>query len=39
MPIRMRTAVERVRLKAPFRISGYVFEGFDVIVVTLEEGS
>jgi L-alanine-DL-glutamate epimerase-like enolase superfamily enzyme len=38
MPIRMRTAVERVRLKAPFRISGYVFEGFDVIVVTLEDG-
>ena len=39
MPLRLRTAVERLRLKAPFRISGYVFEGFDVVVVTLEEGS
>jgi L-alanine-DL-glutamate epimerase-like enolase superfamily enzyme len=38
MPMRMEIAVERLRLKAPFRISGYVFEGFDVIVVTLEEG-
>jgi L-alanine-DL-glutamate epimerase-like enolase superfamily enzyme len=38
MPVRLTTAVERLRLKAPFRISGYVFEGFDVIVVTLEDG-
>ena len=38
MAVRMRIDVERLRLKAPFRISGYVFEGFDVIVVTLEEG-
>ena len=39
MPVRMRIAVEQLRLKAPFRISGYVFEGFDVIVVTLEDGA
>ena len=39
MPVRMMTAVERLPLKAPFRISGYVFEGFDVIVVTLDDGS
>ena len=38
MPVRMRIAVERLRLKVPFRISGYVFEGFDAIVVTLEDG-
>lgn len=37
MPLRMTIAVERLKLKAPFRISGYVFEGFDVIVVTLEQ--
>nr|WP_295375164.1 dipeptide epimerase [uncultured Sphingosinicella sp.] len=37
MPVRMTIAVEQLRLKAPFRISGYVFEGFDVIVVKLEE--
>ena len=39
MPVWMRTAVEPVRLTARFRIPGSVFEGFDVIVVTLEEGS
>jgi L-alanine-DL-glutamate epimerase-like enolase superfamily enzyme len=39
MPMRLTIAVERLRLKAPFRISGYVFEGFDVIVVTLEDGA
>jgi L-alanine-DL-glutamate epimerase-like enolase superfamily enzyme len=38
MPMRMKTTVERLKLKAPFRISGYVFDGFDVIVVTLEDG-
>jgi L-Ala-D/L-Glu epimerase len=37
MPVRMKTAVERLRLRAPFRISGYVFESFDAIVVTLED--
>ncbi|CAA9503528.1 MAG: L-alanine-DL-glutamate epimerase (EC [uncultured Sphingomonadaceae bacterium] len=37
MPVRMGIAIERLRLKAPFRISGYVFEGFDVVVVTLEQ--
>jgi L-alanine-DL-glutamate epimerase-like enolase superfamily enzyme len=39
MPMRMRIAVKRLQLKAPFRISGYVFEGFDVIVVTVEDGA
>jgi L-alanine-DL-glutamate epimerase-like enolase superfamily enzyme len=39
MSVRMTLTVERLTLKAPFRISGYVFEGFDVIVVTLDEGA
>lgn len=39
MSVKMHIAVEELRLKAPFRISGYVFEGFDVIVVTLEDGA
>lgn len=38
MAVRLSLAVERLRLKAPFRISGYVFEGFEVIVATLEDG-
>src|SRR5262245_12023434 len=29
---------EKLRLAAPFRISGYVFEETDAIVVTLSEG-
>ena len=36
--MRVGVATERLRLKAPFRISGYVFEAFEVLVVTLEEG-
>ena len=39
MSLTMKISVEQLRLKAPFRISGYVFEGFDVIVVTLEDGA
>lgn len=29
---------EKMRLSKPFRISGYVFEAFDVVVVTLGDG-
>jgi L-alanine-DL-glutamate epimerase-like enolase superfamily enzyme len=32
-------AVEKLRLAAPFRISGYVFEEQEVVVVTLGDGS
>jgi L-alanine-DL-glutamate epimerase-like enolase superfamily enzyme len=38
MPVKMRVAVEKLRLSAPFRISGFVFEEQDVVVVTLEDG-
>lgn len=31
-------ATETLRLAHPFRISGYVFESFDVVVVTLRDG-
>lgn len=39
MSLRLQVTVESLRLKAPFRISGYVFEGFDVVLVTLEESN
>ncbi len=35
----MTVATERLRLAQPFRISGYVFEHADVIVVTLSDGT
>lgn len=35
----MSVAPETLRLAKPFRISGYVFETSDVVVVTLEDGS
>jgi L-alanine-DL-glutamate epimerase-like enolase superfamily enzyme len=38
MAMKMRVAVEKLRLSAPFRISGFVFEEQDVVVVTLEDG-
>jgi L-Ala-D/L-Glu epimerase len=38
MPLKMRVAVEKLRLSAPFRISGFVFEEQDVVVVTLDDG-
>jgi L-alanine-DL-glutamate epimerase-like enolase superfamily enzyme len=38
MPLKMHVAVEKLRLSAPFRISGFVFEEQDVVVVTLEHG-
>jgi L-alanine-DL-glutamate epimerase-like enolase superfamily enzyme len=36
--LRLNVAVEKLRLAAPFRISGYVFEEQEVIVVTLDDG-
>jgi L-Ala-D/L-Glu epimerase len=34
----MSVALEKLRLSAPFRISGFVFEDVEVIVVTLDDG-
>jgi L-alanine-DL-glutamate epimerase-like enolase superfamily enzyme len=34
----MAVAVERVALAAPFRISGYVFDSAEIVVVTLSDG-
>jgi L-alanine-DL-glutamate epimerase-like enolase superfamily enzyme len=36
--LKLRVEVEKLRLSAPFRISGFVFEEQDVVVVTLEDG-
>ncbi len=38
-PLQMRVELERLRMKAPFRISGYTFTDVPVAVVTLERGS
>jgi L-alanine-DL-glutamate epimerase-like enolase superfamily enzyme len=35
---KLRVEVEKLRLSAPFRISGFVFEEQDVVVVTLDDG-
>ena len=37
--LQMNVTTETLRLAEPFRISGYVFESWDVVVVTLREGS
>lgn len=37
--LRIHVAVEKLRLAKPFRISGYVFEAQDAIVVTLDDGA
>jgi L-Ala-D/L-Glu epimerase len=37
--LRLRVAVEKLRLSAPFRISGFVFEEQEVVVVTLDDGA
>jgi L-alanine-DL-glutamate epimerase-like enolase superfamily enzyme len=37
--LRLSVAVEKLRLSAPFRISGFVFEEQEVVVVTLEDES
>jgi L-alanine-DL-glutamate epimerase-like enolase superfamily enzyme len=36
--LKLRVEIEKLRLSAPFRISGFVFEELDVVVVTLEDG-
>ena len=36
--LNLRVAVEKLRLSAPFRISGYVFEEQEVVVATLDDG-
>jgi L-alanine-DL-glutamate epimerase-like enolase superfamily enzyme len=36
--LKLKVQVEKLRLSAPFRISGFVFEEQDVVVVTLEDG-
>lgn len=37
--VAMHVAVEKLRLSAPFRISGFVFEEQEAVVVTLEDGA
>jgi L-alanine-DL-glutamate epimerase-like enolase superfamily enzyme len=37
--LQLCVAVEQVELSAPFRISGFVFERQDIVVVTLRDGS
>ncbi len=36
--LHLSVAVEKLRLSAPFRISGFVFEEQEVVVVTLDDG-
>src|SRR5580704_8967106 len=36
--LKLRVEVEKLRLSAPFRISGFVFEEQEVVVVTLDDG-
>jgi L-alanine-DL-glutamate epimerase-like enolase superfamily enzyme len=36
--LRLGVALEKLRLSAPFRISGFTFEEVEVIVVTLDDG-
>jgi L-alanine-DL-glutamate epimerase-like enolase superfamily enzyme len=36
--LKLHVEVEKLRLSAPFRISGFVFEEQEVVVVTLEDG-
>jgi L-alanine-DL-glutamate epimerase-like enolase superfamily enzyme len=36
--VKLRVDVEKLRLSAPFRISGHVFENQDVVVTTLVDG-
>ena len=37
--VQFNVAVEPVELAAPFRISGFVFERQELVVVTLRDGS
>jgi L-alanine-DL-glutamate epimerase-like enolase superfamily enzyme len=36
--LKLRAELEKLRLSAPFRISGFVFEEQDVVVVTVDDG-
>ena len=36
--LRLNIAVEKLRLSKPFRISGFVFEEQEVVVVTIDDG-
>jgi len=36
--VKLRVTVEKLRLTAPFRISGFVFQDQDVVLVELQEG-
>jgi L-Ala-D/L-Glu epimerase len=36
--LELHVAVERLRLAAPFRIAGFVFEDQDLVIVTLRDG-
>lgn len=38
-PLSLEVATERRPLKVPFRISGHVFDGVDLLVATLSDGS
>ncbi|HEX7916015.1 MAG TPA: dipeptide epimerase, partial [Rudaea sp.] len=35
----LTVSVEKLRFAEPFRISGYVFEAQDAVVVTLDDGA
>jgi L-Ala-D/L-Glu epimerase len=37
--LRLTVAVEKLEFSAPFRVTGYVFEHQDAVVVTLEDGT
>ncbi len=37
--LKLDVVAEKLRLRVPFRISGYVFEAQDAVVVTLDDGS
>lgn len=39
MALRLDVATQKLRLRVPFRISGYVFEAQDAVVVTLDDGT
>jgi hypothetical protein len=36
--LKLKVTAEKLRLAAPFRISGFVFEEQDAVVVTLQDG-
>lgn len=37
-PMRLHTRLEKWALKVPFHITGYTFDVFDALVVSLQEG-